>query len=239
MTGQRKQLVRKDFTLVELLVVIAVIAILSALLLPALQQAKATARSIICLGHLKQAGASLTMYADDNSEYLPPLQEVLSSVLWSQAISPYMGKVASSPYGGFGYKGPSNNGYLQCPAENAAKLYTYGALYGLTEGPFRPYGVTGGGTFISGSSKLTKILGSCFLVVDASQYLVSSKRDVWSFNVDLDGDGLMDSNVGQTLYNGAAMRHQRGLNLVVVDGSARHVPLRAFVLNEDNIWNPR
>jgi len=56
------------FTLVELLVVIAVISILSALLLPALGKAKGMARTIKCLGNMKQIGYALLSYLDDNNE---------------------------------------------------------------------------------------------------------------------------------------------------------------------------
>jgi len=59
------------FTLVELLVVIAVIAILASLLLPALDRARRTAVQIKCLGQLKQFGVGIALYADNYKGYIP------------------------------------------------------------------------------------------------------------------------------------------------------------------------
>jgi prepilin-type N-terminal cleavage/methylation domain-containing protein/prepilin-type processing-associated H-X9-DG protein len=67
-----KSFVLKGFTLIELMVVITIIAILAAMLLPALKKAKDTAQSIKCLGNLKQLGLAAINYADDFNGRLPP-----------------------------------------------------------------------------------------------------------------------------------------------------------------------
>ena len=59
------------FSLVELLVVIAVIAILAGLLLPAMVRAKQKADQINCVSNLKQFGHALQMYLEDNNDFLP------------------------------------------------------------------------------------------------------------------------------------------------------------------------
>jgi prepilin-type N-terminal cleavage/methylation domain-containing protein len=62
---------RQAFTLIEMLVVIAIIGILAALLLPALSRGKERGRTIACLSNLHQIGVALQVYVDDNNDHLP------------------------------------------------------------------------------------------------------------------------------------------------------------------------
>ncbi len=59
------------FTLIELLTVVAIIALLAAMLLPALARAKDRGRSMACMNNIKQLSLATMMYADDCEDRLP------------------------------------------------------------------------------------------------------------------------------------------------------------------------
>ena len=62
---------KPPFTLIQMLVVVAIIAILAAILLPALQRAKIAARKAVCLSQLRQFVMAAHVYSDDNEGKFP------------------------------------------------------------------------------------------------------------------------------------------------------------------------
>ncbi|MEJ5253634.1 MAG: prepilin-type N-terminal cleavage/methylation domain-containing protein [Chthonomonadetes bacterium] len=85
---------RKGFTMVELLVVIAVVAILSSVLMPVFGRARAAARGSACVSNLRQIGQAFVMYAQDWEGSLPaamPYAPVApEGRAWMTALRPYI-----------------------------------------------------------------------------------------------------------------------------------------------------
>ncbi|MDR1283544.1 MAG: prepilin-type N-terminal cleavage/methylation domain-containing protein [Opitutaceae bacterium] len=78
------------FTLVELLVVMAIIGILAAVMLPVLAAVRGTARQSQCMQTMRSAGQGFLLHANDNRDALPPAYDSVTRYSWDHSISKYL-----------------------------------------------------------------------------------------------------------------------------------------------------
>lgn len=77
------------FTLLELLIVIAIIAVLASMLLPALVKAKNATYDIVCKGNLRTCGSAWIMYINDNNDRIP-VYTAYGNASWTHNLYDYM-----------------------------------------------------------------------------------------------------------------------------------------------------
>ncbi len=187
------------FTLIELLVVVAIIAVLIAILLPALQSARAKAVQLQCMAKLRNVGQNLSFYANDNADFLP------DAFCWIGGFKSWASQMRN-------YINPRSGLYV-CPADpsptvvgsnmGAGSMGTYSYVYNQRLGLAYP-GLDGWPTYHGQAYQPTRVPE----LTDPGKFVVMYCEDgVYSNWFVFDGPNA----VKMILHNGAS-------NLLFADG---------------------
>jgi len=80
---------QRGYTLIEILIVVAIIGVLAAMAFPALKRARASANAAKALSHLQQLATAQNLYANDNDGKFTPIWNV-DQIVWQAKLLPYL-----------------------------------------------------------------------------------------------------------------------------------------------------
>jgi prepilin-type N-terminal cleavage/methylation domain-containing protein/prepilin-type processing-associated H-X9-DG protein len=229
----RRRVGAAGFTLIELLVVIGIIAILAALLLPALNSAKTRALSLACLNNLKQLETCWHLYALDHNDSLPPNNSIaligsgpsVGAASWCTNYAPYDADPAGVQNGLlFPYN--TSLAIYHCPADRS-KVQPPGQPP-LPLLRWRSYNMS---LCINGTPELDPYnwYSPCFKRLTEIKDPAPARLFVF---LDVHEDEIMDCTFGmpnqqffgdaQTWWDIPSNRHNQGANLAFGDGHAEY-----------------
>ena len=222
------------FTLIELVVVVGVIAILTALLLPVLSKARAQGQATACRNHLHQMGLAMGMYVADHNRYPPmhdwnPGPSFLDN--WADKLYPY----APLSWTNTSWHCPTyiaRGGFVQCKRPGYGIKLTVGTSYaynarglGLwTSNPDLGLENAYGHTTIR--EQQVQAPSQMYTVADARAYHGKEARPIY-------GMPMMILWNPPIIWREAASPHAQGYDILFADG---HVSL---VKRKDYLYPPR
>ncbi len=197
---------RTGFTLVELLVVVGVIAMLIAMLLPALGAARAQAARVACASNLRQVAIASLAYAADSHEYLPYPN-------WLSADGAYKGP-GWLYQAGAAYTADSAQAGVLWPYLRAEAVYRCGA---------------DAGPFAAGTTHLMTSYVMNGAVCAFGRHVPSFKAHQFRTDAILFWEAKSGWNDGSDFPNeGMTTRHANGSDVAAVDGHVDRLPAAAY-----------
>jgi prepilin-type N-terminal cleavage/methylation domain-containing protein/prepilin-type processing-associated H-X9-DG protein len=240
------------FTLVELLVVISIIAILMAVLIPALSKAREQAKKVVCANNLKTMALGDQMYANDCDDYHVPILNGRSQNDWMWFQNPlFMNMIAmkgrKNTEASQGYTADTLPKDYKCPSDkrtignggllkqaNVIQGVSYGMnSVGLRSSPTNSWCYHDTSCSKVHTLKTMQVIKSSekFFLMDSEWFAVDYTGANYTLFWDIQGDKM---DAGQ--WDVPAYRHSEGANVVFYDGHMTYMKKQQiFKVNEDPI----